>query len=1712
MWAGSLVTDCVVVARDAGLVAYVVPHREMEDLSSVAACLSQFTSGRRHVARVDALPLTADGEVDLAALCALPVIDDEVLAAARRALGAANPGAHVTVASASSAERPLAYHADELTPAPAPPPSPVAHVARDRPAIADGGPFDDTAWPRSLGEVLRLRATGAAPEADDLIFLQRDGSGRRRSYHGLWTAARRVAGGLRTSAAAERVIVALPTPEEQIVAVWGCVVGGLVPVPFALAAAPRDDDPSVIRLRQIASAYGIRRVVTSRATAATLRALLPALAIVALEEAAAAEPVDDVEPAAPDATAIVFLTSGSTGLPKAVPLSHRNLCASIALTARANRLSAADVSLNWMPLDHPGPLIRTVLRCVHVGCRQIHAEPAFVLEDVLRWLVWIERYRVTTTWAPNFAFGLVNDALERRREAPAWDLSSLRSILNTAEPIVMRTAQAFLSHLRGCGLDAPAMLSSWGMAETSSSVTFAAGLASSAPDAPIDLGRPIPGVAMRIRAAGAIASEGVVGELEVRGVTVTRGYDGDAADAFTEDGWLRTGDLGTIVEGRLSLTGRAKDIVIVGGVNRSCHEIEAVVVEVPGVARAHVAATAVRTAADTTDRLAVFFCATVDGDDLARAIAEIRRRVAAQLGLRATVVLPIDRASFPTTSLGKPMRAQLRAAFERLTGAEHLLPSWFYERRWRPRRPRPAPRAAGVVLIFADEIGVSSIAAGEQVVRVRPGPGFARPGADEYVVDPRSAEDYGRLFEALARDGLAPRRVLHCWTCTAAVPAGDEGATLERGLVSVALLARAMRAAAAPADVLVASTFAQVVRPDDAGLVEPMKAALVALVKTAGEEHPDATFRHVDVEARDPAAAGRQLDVELHGSSDREVAYRGGVRLVARLAHVDLRTRPFASPPRLVAGGIYVVTGGLGGLGREVTAHLLRELRARVLLLGRRPHPRDAGDAARTADLAALERLPGEVRYATADLCDASAVDAAVRGLAGWNGAIAGVFHMAGAMSARLVAEETRETLAAAIAPKLIGTRNAARLAARAPGAFLAISSSVNGFFPAVGKGAYCAANSAAEALVETLRAEGMPAYALAWSMWEGVGMAPRGEIFRVAAQARGFDALSVDDGIRSLNAALAREPASLYVGLDERHRLVRAVLEAPPAALVVEAAVEGGAEPADALRDPFGLALTVRFTHAAAPRVETAKAAYQAPRNDLERRLAAIFSRVLGGRPVGIADRFFDLGGDSLAAVQIASAAQEEGLSLTMGEIYERGTVEALALRFESRAAHTTSAPAVDRMSLMPFQSFAFEAYVDPLRVVAMPRLYDSTAPIDLGALEEALALLLERHAALRAAVLLPDEGGAQTIVPLGRAPVVPVRISTKRSSLRDGWSAARAALDAHAARHVVLMPVYVGDEAACHTIGVLVSHLVTDLVSQEILHRELLNLYARRIRGEAAAPPLSTTPLSTYTERLVAAARRGDAMHEYPHWTRLVARVREAERVRPTGDGGAVGTTARLIGLPSAAREQLRALGDRAAGRDGLAAVFYAAGLRAVGTATGASELLVHLTANGRADERLADLDLSRTIGAFATVCPLLAPVPAGPMARAVAATASHLAEVRARHGDGLGYWMLRQAGRAELALIERRPEEVLRNGVLFNWLGGGRGVEEQAGPLVRRPAPNELYNHARFPWVITGLTTERGFFVTIEARSDVCAAPLVDAVEGELRRTLADGMEGG
>jgi 1-acyl-sn-glycerol-3-phosphate acyltransferase len=518
------------------------------------------------------------------------------------------------------------------------------------------------------------------------------------TYGDLWRDAQATAAGLRERGIREddTVAIMLPTGREFFSAFYGCWLAGAIPVPLYPPARPSQLEEHLRRVAGILANAQARVLVTldrARPFAHFLRARAPTLRAVATV-AEIAMPGETPAPAAPPATATALLqyTSGSTGDPKGVVLSHANLLASLRAMWRASSVTPTDVFVSWLPLYHDMGLIGACLGSLYVGFPLMLMSPLAFLARPVRWLQAIDRCRATISAGPNFAYELATNKIDDA-DLAGLDLSCWRLAFNGAEPVSAATLERFSERFQRCGFHNSALMPVYGLAEATLGVSFPPpgrgplvdrvdrqaltrhGRAEPArPDDPhllriVSCGGPIPGYDVRIvDALGAEAAERVQGRVEFRGPAAATGYFNNvpATRKLFHGTWIVTGDLGYLAGGELYLTGREKDLIIRRGFNLHPAELEEAVAALPGARKGGVVVIPASDPSGGTERLVIVAETHArDRDERERLRTEIGRLASELLGTPADDVVLAAPRTIPKTSSGKLRRAACRDLYER---------------------------------------------------------------------------------------------------------------------------------------------------------------------------------------------------------------------------------------------------------------------------------------------------------------------------------------------------------------------------------------------------------------------------------------------------------------------------------------------------------------------------------------------------------------------------------------------------------------------------------------------------------------------------------------------------------------------------------------------------------------------------------------------------------------------------------------------------------------------------------------------------------------------------------------------------------------------------------------------------------------------------------------------------------------------------------------
>jgi acyl-CoA synthetase (AMP-forming)/AMP-acid ligase II len=550
-----------------------------------------------------------------------------------------------------------------------------------RPAVAAGAPLAMPAdFPKTLPACLRSAAS-AAPEAG-ILHVDRHGWGTLQRYPMLLEDATRLLGSLqaRGVGAGSVLVLQLSDPARFLVGFWAAVLGGIVPAPLAL---PTDSPAAARMLSTVCRRLGHPPVLTDKPGSGLVDGQL----VIDVDQALRHGPPGVLHAADPEDTALVQFSSGSTGDPKGVVLTHRNLVANIFAIGQlfhpgrltdvsrswVEQIAALDPrpACSWLPYTHDMGLIGFHLAPLAGGALQIKLSPRLFALNPALYLRVLHQYRVAYTGSPNSGLEWMLRRV-KHEDLAGLDLSCIRAFLNGAEPISVRTLERFRDRFAPHGLDPGALCPVYGLAEASVLVTAPAlgegatihELSRDALDQPhraVDEGRPACGVRLRIvDDQDAVVFEDVEGHVQVAGPNVTPGYfehPEATAAAFCGE-WLRTGDRGFLRDGRLVITGRYKDVICVNGRKVHAHDLEDIIRDHLGADVPDLAVCGVPDTRRDRDVVVLFPKVPYGSTGPADLLPTLSRALTVQSGMRLDALVAVD--SIPRTTSGKLQRYRLR--------------------------------------------------------------------------------------------------------------------------------------------------------------------------------------------------------------------------------------------------------------------------------------------------------------------------------------------------------------------------------------------------------------------------------------------------------------------------------------------------------------------------------------------------------------------------------------------------------------------------------------------------------------------------------------------------------------------------------------------------------------------------------------------------------------------------------------------------------------------------------------------------------------------------------------------------------------------------------------------------------------------------------------------------------------------------------------------
>jgi NAD(P)-dependent dehydrogenase (short-subunit alcohol dehydrogenase family) len=431
--------------------------------------------------------------------------------------------------------------------------------------------------------------------------------------------------------------------------------------------------------------------------------------------------------------------------------------------------------------------------------------------------------------------------------------------------------------------------------------------------------------------------------------------------------------------------------------------------------------------------------------------------------------------------------------------------------------------------------------------------------------------------------------------------------------------------------------------------IVPERATLLGPCTVIPQEYPHLTCRNIDVVVSKTNVAQIVSDL-LSRPQDTAVAYRANQRWVQAFEPVKLER---VTGTRLREEGVYLITGGLSGIGFELAKHLARTKRAKLVLVSRSPLP--PGDER----ILEIEKLGGEVLAASADVSDADQMREVLHQARTRFGKINGVIHAAGVAPGRLIEAEQDTEAANTFAPKVKGTRVLEELFKDEGLDFLVLFSSLSSVLGAFGQVDYCAANAFLDAFAHyNIRQNNIPTVAINWDTWRDIGMALRATQRFGSEESLMRDAISTPEGLDVFDRILAHDlMPQVLVSTRDLRSVIELTTTRTQSQMFDEAVRAQQAGPAHPR-----------------PNIQTA---HVAPRNELEEQIAGMWENLLGIERVGVHDNFFELGGHSLLATQLGSRFRETlRVDLPLRVIFERPSVAELAEYVEQAWLDVVAAP----------------------------------------------------------------------------------------------------------------------------------------------------------------------------------------------------------------------------------------------------------------------------------------------------------------------------------------------------------------------------------------------------------------------------------------------------
>jgi len=1351
-------------------VAYIVTHNTFEDLGKTSLD-GIVVDG---IIKINHMPTLENGERDIEALKTLTppislfqrVIDDHV---------AKNPvidqGITLKVPTNKNPERlhlrPLlessTFQQDTVSSAtetlkPAPKTNQTDTVSTHKDALVTGVALDSTGHSKTLVESLVNAAKNFQGKIEYL-----DGSeSESQSLENLLTQARNIRNSLINTGVnpGDYALIHAEHPQEILPAFWACILGGVIPTITPIPPNYHSDAAELGKLSGVWQLLDQPKIITTERTLGKLKQSgifdndisdQQLLTLESLDNHNSEAQVDHI--ADENDIAFICLSSGSTGTPKCIQMTHKNVLVRSRGTNHICQNTSEDIILNWLPFDHIGSISDWHIRCIEIGCQMVYCNKEAILADPLEWMDIINHYRVSHTWAPNFAYSAVNVALKQLNEARQWDLSCVKIFLTAAETVSAETIHEFTSRLSQYNLVKNTIRPAFGMAEMGSGVTYIPpkedtnivtvsreSIGKNLQQVPVGtpdslsftcLGNIIPSMTMRIvTEKGELLKEGVIGRLHMKGDCITPGYykNAEANRVFLNDGWMDTGDEGFILDQKLYLSGRTKDTIIIGGANYLPIEIEKTIEAINGVAVSYVAATAVKPIGDKTESLGVFFSLNEDDADLETIVKQIKESVPQKMGVSPNYIVCLPKHGIPKTAIGKIQRSQLKKQFEQgefnsivekidlLIENNRTIPNWFSEKQWiQYQRPNEVtPTIESLILLtygklsaqIADQLKIIAKNNAIECHIVPLDPLGFKPESNDFTEHETNSE----LLNIVNTQNKAQANIVNLLFLEDFNDATNNHLLL--ALQNIKKLAKSIKEQQTGHAISLVSSHStsQEHMSDDVIFYQSLPSLFRSMLS-------DDSLSKTCIDINTNNLFIKNLFQELIcPQDDQEILLDKDYRYCHRIsAYQNLTTENTSTS--IKPQGLYVITGGLGGIGQEISSWLLTTFNAKLIIIGRSSLKTIEASFQKKQALDSLKSL-GDVTYLSSDLKDAGGLNLSIEKIeASTQQEVAGFFHLAGIVSEIPFIDDNLASMNTVLEAKAYSALTIHPLILKRPHAISVYFSSTLSTITSAVAPIYALANRMLDNLAEQERKSGIKSYSIAWSSWKNTGMSANSNADAFLA-AQGLYSLNPEQALHCLALTLSRDPANVIIGVNQYAKALEKLSYNPVQTQQTLHLAYSSTKPVNAIDElsahsltaSIGSSIVNEFVIREDGSIDTDKMTsiisgekkFLEASNDVEIALTKIWCETLKMDRISVDDNFFALGGHSLLAAELVSKINKTlQASLAIGSVFEASSIKEQALLLDN-------ATETDHTQIIPLQK---KGHQRPLFCLCGIDIYQSLA-----------------------------------------------------------------------------------------------------------------------------------------------------------------------------------------------------------------------------------------------------------------------------------------------------------------------------------------------------------------------------------------------------------------